>query len=156
MELHLPMLLLHHHNPYYYNSHLFNPINKHNMICSMYQLHNLANNYIPQFTATLNGKANNRSQYRSFLHLKSWKFYHHQHLLKLHCHWEATHGGWLLHFLYLSIAIFMAFLGDHYGFSPTTKATSIMYLLRCSLKFKTQVLQMKECSTRLIVSHQWI
>ena len=61
LELHLSMLLLHHHNPYQNNYHPFNRIDKHNTICSTYQLHDPANNYIPQFTMTLKDKANNRS-----------------------------------------------------------------------------------------------
>jgi len=34
---------------------------------------------------------------------------------------SGSHPWWLLLFLYLSLAIFMAFLGDHYEFSPTTQ-----------------------------------
>ena len=34
---------------------------------------------------------------------------------------EGSHPWWLLHFLYLILAIFMTFLGDRYGFSPMTQ-----------------------------------
>ena len=68
LEPRLPMLLLHHHNPCLYNSHPFSPLDKQNTICSSYKLHDPANNYIPQFMAMLKDKANNRSQYWSFLH----------------------------------------------------------------------------------------
>ena len=76
---------------------------------------------------TLKDKANNRSQYRSFLHLESCKFCHHRHLLKLQCHQEATHCG---------CSIFMAFLGDLYGFSPTTQCN--FYYAPPSLQPQTQ------------------